>query len=77
MMPCKQVATLLSTGDLERSSVRTRLAVRLHLAMCRHCRAFKRQIDGLGRLAGLVSRRYDEEPTPDFEAKIARRLRER
>jgi predicted anti-sigma-YlaC factor YlaD len=77
MMPCKQVATLLSTGDLAGSGVRTRLAVRFHLAMCRHCRAFKQQIDAIGRLAGRLSRQYDEEPAPDFEASVARRLRER
>lgn len=76
MLPCKHVATLLSTGDLASASARTRLAVRLHLAMCRHCRAFKRQLDGLGRLAGRAARRYDDEPSPDFEARLARGLRE-
>ena len=74
MMPCKQVATLLSNGDLAGSSMRTRLAVRLHLAMCRHCRAFARQIEALGRLAGLDARDHEKEPAGDFEAKIARRL---
>ena len=74
MMTCKNAAHLLSAGTLEDSRVRTRLAVRIHLAMCRHCRAFKQQLDDLGRLAGLATRHYRNEPAPDFETRLARRL---
>ena len=75
MMTCRSAAELLSAGTLDASRVRTRLAVRIHLAMCRHCRAFKQQLDDLGKLAGLASRRYRDEPAPDFETRLVRRLR--
>ena len=76
-MTCKSVATRLSAGDLDHSPLRVRLAVWLHLAMCRSCRAFKRQLDALGAAARAVEGRHDREPAEDFEARIARSLRER
>jgi hypothetical protein len=51
-----------------------RLAVWLHLLMCRHCRAFRRQIVGLTRLARAVSHRWSSEPSGDFEATLVERL---
>ena len=77
MMTCQSVATRLSTGDLEHSTLRVRVAVRLHLAMCRSCRAFKRQLDALGAAARRIGRHYEHEPAGDFEARVVRALRDR
>jgi hypothetical protein len=40
MITCKQVSTLVSSGGLPAAPLTVRLGVRLHLAMCRHGRAF-------------------------------------
>jgi predicted anti-sigma-YlaC factor YlaD len=74
MMTCKEVSTLLSTGQLVDAPLARRLAVRLHLAMCRHCRAFKRQLDRLTRAARVVASALEREPGPDFESSIHRRI---
>ena len=72
MMTCKDVSTLISTGQLEEASLGRRLAVRFHLAMCRHCRAFKRQLDLLARAARASV--ASSEPAADFEDRLTGRL---
>ncbi|MGE0447232.1 MAG: zf-HC2 domain-containing protein [Vicinamibacterales bacterium] len=74
MMTCKQAATLMSTGDAESASWRTRLSLWMHVAMCRHCRAFKRQLDLLANVGRALSTSHGSEPPKDFEAKLAERL---
>ena len=74
MMTCKEVSTLLSTGRLEDATWRTRLAMRLHLSMCRHCRAFKRQLDSLAGAARSLSTDNDAELPDDFEATLSATL---
>jgi len=75
MLTCKEVSTLLSTGGLDNAPWRARLAVRLHLSMCRHCRAFKRQLDALASAARTLSASRDTELPGDFEATLSERLR--
>ena len=75
MMTCHDVSKLVSTGGLTDASLVRQLGVRLHLAMCRHCRAFRRQIEtiaGAVRAAGLA---FERELPEDFESKIVQRLR--
>lgn len=74
MMTCKEVSTLLSTGQLDDAPLTRRLAVRLHLAMCRHCTAFRRQLERLARAAQAASRDFEREPVPDFESKVRKRV---
>jgi predicted anti-sigma-YlaC factor YlaD len=74
MMSCKEVSTLLSTGQLADARLARRLVVRLHLAMCRHCRAFKRQLHQLAHAARVVASALEREPGPDFESRIRRRI---
>lgn len=74
MMTCKEVSTLLSTGQLDAAPLTRRLAVRLHLAMCRHCTAFRRQLETLAWAARLGSRDLEREPPPDFESRVRRRV---
>lgn len=77
MMTCKDVSTLLSTGGLDDAAWGTRMAVRLHLSMCRHCRAFKRQLEALASAARSLSTDHQAEPPADYEAKVFESLQRR
>jgi len=74
MMTCKEVSTLVSTGDLQSASFAQRLGAGLHLAMCRHCRAFRRQLEAIGRAARALRASFDEELPSAFEAAVVQRL---
>ena len=74
MMTCKEVSTMMSMGNLDAAPWRTRLAVRLHLSMCRHCRAFKRQLEALAKVARALSLSCDAELPKDFEATLSASL---
>jgi hypothetical protein len=75
MMTCKEVSTLMSTGSLDDASWRVRMAVRLHLSMCRHCRAFKRQLETLSKAARMLSASNAAELSSDFEARLSESLK--
>jgi hypothetical protein len=74
MMTCKEVSLKISTGELESARVPTKMAVWMHLAMCRHCRAFRRQLKSIGLAARRISDAFEREPSPDFERTMAQRL---
>jgi hypothetical protein len=73
MLRCRDVSTLISTDTLASAPWTRRLAVRLHLAMCRHCRRFARQIELLRRSARTMGREFDAE-APELDERIRRRL---
>ena len=75
MMTCHDVTTLISTGGLPEAPPVRRLAVRMHLAMCRHCRAFRRQVATIARAAHAASLAFERELPEDFESEIVQRLR--
>lgn len=77
MMTCKEVSTELSRGDWQSQPWTRRLAGRLHLAMCRHCRTFRRQLEAIGLAGRHVSTRAERECPPVLEQKILERLRQR
>jgi anti-sigma factor ChrR (cupin superfamily) len=74
MMTCQEVSTLVSSGDLHGSPLATRLGVAVHLAMCRHCRAFRRQVHAIGAAARALGAAFGVEPRSSFEADLLRRL---
>ncbi len=74
MMTCKEVSTLVSTGGLDDAPLRVRLAVRLHLSMCRHCRAFKGQLEALANATRVLSTSDAAELPTDFEVTFAESL---
>jgi hypothetical protein len=74
MMTCKEVSILLSSARVEDATWRTRLAIWLHLSLCRHCRMFKRQLDTLTGAARSLSTENDAELADDFEAKLSTKL---
>jgi hypothetical protein len=51
-----------------------RLGVWTHVAMCRHCRAFRRHLRLMTRAASRIAAEFEQEPDPDFEHRILRRL---
>ena len=51
MLTCKEVAHLLSTDASVDGAVSDRLRVKLHLFMCKHCRAYAAQLRTLGEAA--------------------------
>jgi predicted anti-sigma-YlaC factor YlaD len=75
MMTCHDVSTLVSTGELPEAPLVRRLGVRMHLAMCRHCRAFRRQVATIARAARAARLAFERELPEDFESKIVQRLR--
>ncbi len=74
MMTCREVSTLVSTGGLSSAPLTVRLGVRLHLGMCRHCRAFSRQVNAIARAARSLTRAFENEPPPTFETRVVQRL---
>ena len=75
MMTCKDVSTLVSMGEVLSAPVATRMGVWMHLAMCRHCRAFRRQMALIGRSARVVAAALELEPSAGFEGRILDHLR--
>ena len=74
MMTCQEVSTLVSTGDLQTASLTRRLGVGVHLAMCRHCRAFRRQVAAIGAAARALNAAFAAELRGAFEADMVQRL---
>ena len=62
MLSCKDMARLAARDELSESRWRGRLAARLHLLMCQHCRRYAAQLRMIGQAArSLTSARSDEE----------------
>lgn len=70
MMTCKDVSTLVSSGEVANAPMATRIRVWMHVAMCRHCRAFRRQMVLIRRSALLVATVFEREPSAGFERRI-------
>ncbi len=51
MLTCKEVSRLVSQGLDRRLSLRERIGLRIHLAMCHGCESFARQMQFLRRAA--------------------------
>ena len=61
MLSCRDVTELVGADMVARAPLRTRLAVRLHLLMCRHCRAY---VGSLRQLAATARRLAMAEAPP-------------
>ena len=70
MMTCKEVSRRLMRDE----TAGVRIAVWMHLMMCRHCRALRRQLDLLMNAARIVGDRFERELAPDFASQVVRRL---
>ena len=56
MLRCSDVTKLVGSDGIEHAPLGTRLGVRLHLLMCRHCRAYLRSIRQLAETARQIAR---------------------
>lgn len=75
MIRCREVAHLLSAGEISESPLRRRIAVRLHLMMCDHCSRFARQLAWLGQTARGLARSFEEDDAvAGLETRLLRRL---
>jgi anti-sigma factor ChrR (cupin superfamily) len=61
MLRCKEVTTMVASGDLDDAGLWLRMKVRLHLMMCRHCAKYTAQIRAIG------SSMRDRFQSPDVE----------
>ncbi len=48
MLRCREVARILASDQLRDASWIRRLSMRIHLAMCRHCGRYGKQLDLIG-----------------------------
>jgi hypothetical protein len=72
MISCKEVAKLLSSDQVSSLRWWKRAELRLHLAMCKHCSRFARQLQQLREAA---KRAQDAlEPDSHLEERIMARL---
>lgn len=80
MIPsCKEVSELVSQSLDRKLSLRERLGVRLHVAMCGMCATYRRQIEFMHEAVRQLSRRTPRNTTLSDEAKarIKKRIEER
>ncbi|MBS3935068.1 MAG: zf-HC2 domain-containing protein [Sulfuritalea sp.] len=54
MLSCKEATHVMSAAHERELGLRERIALRLHLLMCRGCRNYERQMDFLRRACGRV-----------------------
>ena len=60
MLTCKDVATAIGRDEWRIASWRRRLALRLHLLMCSHCRRYAAQIQAIGTAARSLFREGED-----------------
>lgn len=78
MIRCRNIVELLASDRVRDAGVWTRLQVRMHLWMCRHCARFARQLAQLREVARDLSIAAGEEkadpPEDRLEARLLRKL---
>ncbi len=63
MLSCKEVARIVASGALDEYTWGRRLALRLHLLTCRHCRRYARQLRAIAAAARGLWREESEDPS--------------
>ncbi len=63
MLSCKEVARVLASDALDQYTWGHRLALRVHLLMCRHCRLYARQLRAIAAAARGLWREESEDPS--------------
>lgn len=78
MLTCKEASQLASEMHDRKLSRRERIALRIHIWMCRNCRRFEKQLTFLRRALprGVQEGRFpaDKSLPPDSKARIRERL---
>ncbi len=63
MLRCKETARILASDLLDDLTWGRRLALRVHLLMCRHCRRYARQLRAIGAAARTLWREESVDPS--------------
>ena len=63
MLKCKQVSTLVSSGDIDNAGFMKKVEVRMHLLMCKHCARYFEQMKSVGK--GAKDLAHDQEAEPE------------
>lgn len=72
MLSCRAVSELLSKEEFRDAPLWTRFAVKAHLAMCRRCSRFARQ---LAQIRSAVRESFSQqEADPELESRIAQKI---
>ena len=73
---CKEATELASRAMDERLSFGDRVAMRMHLAICKNCRRFTQQLQDMRRLFRTETTANDDVPglTPEARQRIANEL---
>ncbi len=78
MIRCRDVAELLTSDRLRETGFWTKLQVRMHLWICRHCARLARQVGQLraaaSKLAAAIGREKTGAAGDDLEARLLRKL---
>jgi len=76
MTTCKETTELASRAMDERLSFGDRVAIRMHLAICKNCRRFTQQLQDMRRLFRTEATANDDVPvlTPEARQRIANEL---
>lgn len=74
MMKCRDVSGLVSTGDIEAAPLGHRLGAWMHIAMCRHCRRFERQLQQLRRRARAAADAAAADMPADLPQRVLQQL---
>lgn len=75
MLSCQQTHELVTQADHQPLSLRQRLAVRLHLALCRLCRRYARQSDFIRQASSRLFARHPRwRLSPEARQRIQQRL---
>lgn len=61
MLRCREVVDLLGTERWREEPLRHRLALAVHLAMCRFCRGYLRELRRIGAAARRLAERHPED----------------
>ena len=62
MLQCREVSRLIASEDIRHAGLARRLELRLHLAMCRQCRNYARQVGLMGSVARRLWGAESEDP---------------
>ena len=75
MLACKEVTRIVAAEELDEAGWNRRLAVRLHLLMCRHCRRYAAQLRAVGKAARNIwgTRQADSEAIERLERAILKK----
>lgn len=73
MLKCREVEQKIGSDEILAAGLMERLAVRMHLAMCRHCSNYARQVRAIGNAARSI---YTDREDPERVARLLRKINE-